>query len=279
LGNLELGAKAFNSRRLTLDAWNSWPSDWTRDSKTVLFDSKRGGRHAILKQRIDQQTAEILLSGGESYNWPILSPTGERLLYTLSATAERDDPSVRLVSMPVGGGAPTVLLPGRYTYQCGSPASARCVLGEIKGQQLVFFLLDPIKGKGAEIQRVEARTDPYWALSFDTSEIAIVDAGSAGKIRILTLADRKVATLALQGWKWDQIQSVAWSANGSHLFATAWSDGSSVLLSVDLRGNLQVLSEAAADEWLWAPVASPDGHYLAYEKRTFESKVMMLEHF
>jgi hypothetical protein len=35
-----------------------------------------------------------------------------------------------------------------------------------------------------------------------------------------------------------------------------------------------------AEGWLgWFPVASPDGHYLAYQKRTFESNVMMLEHF
>ena len=30
-----------------------------------------------------------------------------------------------------------------------------------KGQQLVFSILDPVEGKGAEIQRVEVRTEPF----------------------------------------------------------------------------------------------------------------------
>ena len=75
------------------------------------------------------------------------------------------------------------------------------------------------------------------------------------------------------------MQSVAWAADGNHLFATAWGQ-SAVILLIDLRGNLQVLDEApAAEEWLYGPVASPDGHYLAYQKRVFEGNVMMLEHF
>ena len=52
-----------------------------------------------------------------------------------------------------------------------------------------------------------------------------------------------------------------------------------MLLFIDLRGNLQVLAEGPDDEWLFGPVASPDGHYLAYLMRTYESNVMMLEHF
>lgn len=86
-------------------------------------------------------------------------------------------------------------------------------------------------------------------------------------------------TLALRNWKWDRIQSVAWSADGSHLFATTWSAPSRALISIDLRGNLQLLAEAPDNAWLYAPVASPDGHYLAYQKRTFETNVVMLEHF
>jgi Tol biopolymer transport system component len=43
---------------------------------------------------------------------------------------------------------------------------------------------------------------------------------------------------------------------------------------------LQVLAEAPdAGAWLFHPVASPDGRYLAYLKRTYDSNVMMLERF
>jgi serine/threonine protein kinase/Tol biopolymer transport system component len=287
LGDLELRAKKFNPRRLTLDEWNNEIFDWTRDSKAVLLQSFRSSRAVILKQRIDQQTPEILLSGEESYRWPVLSPAGDRLLYTAAPTVDRRDPSKRLMSMPVGGGPSSVLLRGENTYKCGTVQSARCVLAEVQGQQLVFFNLDPVEGKGAEIQRVQvhpgADWTQAWALSPDGNKIAIADFDPGmptAKLQILTLADRKVSTLPLQGWKW--CQTVAWSADGGHLFATAnkSSDSSSALLFLDLRGNLQVLAEAAiGGAWLHHQAASPDGHYLAYTKRTYESNVMMLEHF
>jgi hypothetical protein len=50
---------------------------------------------------------------------------------------------------------------------------------------------------------------------------------------------------------------------------------------LDLGGNLKVLAEVPSGKaWLGSnPVASPDGHYLAYMKRTYEGNMMLLEHF
>jgi serine/threonine protein kinase/Tol biopolymer transport system component len=283
LGDLRLGAKALNPRRLTLDEWDSDLGDWTRDSKAVLYFSLRGGLSVILKQRIDQQTPGTLLSGGESYRNPILSPTGDRLLYTASSTPSQMDPSKRLMSMPVDGSVSSVLLVGENTYHCASVPSAHCVVSEVKGQQLVFSVLDPVRGKEVEIRRVEAGqgVNATWSLSPDGRKIAVIgNPPSAGEVRILTLADGQIATLALQGWKWEQLQRVTWSADGSHLFATVWSATSSALLFIDLHGNLRLLAEVPANSgWLDYPVASPDGRYVAYQKRTYESNVMMLEHF
>jgi hypothetical protein len=177
LGNLELGTEKFNPRRLTLEEWNNWLVDWTRDSKALLFHSIRSGRYSILQQRIDQQTPEILLSGAENYRRPVFSPAGDRLLYTASPTVERLDPSQRLMSKPLEGGDPIVLLAGNYTYHCGRVPSARCVLAEVQGHQLVFLNLDPVKGKGTGIQRLEILHSPNadWSLSPDGSKIAIVE--------------------------------------------------------------------------------------------------------
>jgi serine/threonine protein kinase len=282
LGNLGFGAKKFNPRRLTLDEWNNTPIDWTRDSRAVLVQSVRSGRSIILKQGIDQKSPEILLSGAENFMAPRLSPAGDRLLYTASATLDFLNPSKRLMSMPVQGGAPTVLPAGAYYwYRCGSVPSARCILAEIKGQQLVFSILDPVNGKGEEIQHVQFRSDIACALSPDGNKIAVVDPEAyVGEVRILTLADRKVVALPLRDWKWQKIQSIAWSADGSQLFATAYTGTSFVIALIDLRGKLQVLAEITGGEaWPFRPVPSPNGRYLAYARRTFESNVMMLEHF
>jgi Tol biopolymer transport system component len=86
--------------------------------------------------------------------------------------------------------------------------------------------------------------------------------------------------LALRRGKQIELQSIAWSADGSHLFATAATETFFEVLLIDMHGNMQVLARApAGDAWLFDPVPSPDGHYLAYMKRTFESNVTMLEHF
>jgi len=283
LGDLELGAMRFNPRRLTLEEWNNWPFDWTRDSTAVLFASIRNGRYAIFQQRIDQQTPQVLLSGAENYRRPIFSPAGDRLLYLASATVDYFDPTKRVMSKPVNEGTPFVLLTGAYYYRCGSVPSAGCVVAELQGQQLVFSELDPVKGKGAEIQRVDVHGGDWtvaWSVSPDGNKIAIVDEwGRRGEVRILTLPDHAVGTLALRGWKWEAVASIAWSADGDHLFATAATGTSSVLISIDLRGNMEVLAEPKGGAWLSYPVPSPDGHHLAYMKRTFESNVVMLEHF
>ena len=281
LDTLDSRTAAFNPRRfLTSDEWYSRPFDWTRDSKAVLFNSRRDNRSAILKQRIDQQTPEILLSGAEHYGWPIFSPNGDRLLYTMSVTADPNAPA-SLMSMPLGGSAGTVLLRGQYTYHCGFVPSARCVLAEGQGQQFVFSNLDPIEGKGAEFQRVDVPPilESLWSLSPDGNKILIVyEIASVDEVRILTLLDRKVVPLSLHGWK-GYMQNVAWSADGSHFFATGDTGTSSELLFIDSCGNVHVLYEATPSAWLCCPVPSPDGHYLAYMKRTYETNVMMLEHF
>jgi len=285
LGNLEIGAEKFDSRRLTLDEWNNWPFDWTRDSEAILFAAFRRGRYAILRQRSDQQFPEILVSGAGSYARPVFTPAGDRLLYTASATVDRLDPSKRVISRPLNGGGSSILLVGNYSYHCGSVSSAGCVVAEIQGQQLVFSRLDPAEGKGAEIERVDVHLggdwSEAWSVSPDGNKIAVVDpAGDRGEVRVLTLADRRIVTLALRSWKWKEIQSVAWSADGNQLFATAYTGTSFVIFLIDPRGKLQVLAEVPAGEaWLANPVPSPDGRYLAYMKRTYESNVMMLEHF
>jgi len=281
LGNLESGAKRFNAWQLTVDKWNNFLFDWTRDSKAVLFHSIRSSRSVILKQRIDQQTQEILLSGAESYLWPTLSPAGDRLLYTTAETADRRDPSKRLMSMPVDGGTRSVLLRGEYTYHCGFMPSARCVVSEVQGQQLVFSILDPVEGKGAETQRLGLHSNAHWSLSPNGNKIAIIDTGAyAGEALLLTLAAHKIVTLALRSRKQIALQSIAWSADGSHLFATALAEPFFEVLLIDMGGNMQVLARAPlGDAWLFDPIPSPDGHYLAYMKRTYESNVVMLENF
>jgi DNA-binding winged helix-turn-helix (wHTH) protein/Tol biopolymer transport system component len=280
LHDLRSPDKKRSSQRLTLDDWYNYPRDWSRDSRAILLESLREGRRVILKQNIGDQVPDVLVSGGENYSWPALSPTGEHLLFTVSTTPGLGDQSKRLMTMPVEGGSRSLLLTGAYRCHCGYLTSANCVIAEANGKQLVFSFLDPVHGKGTEIQRIDVKAlFADWSLSPDGTRIAIGDPSSGGWIQILTIADGKLASLPHSG-TWAGVQHVAWAADGKHLFATAWSNEVpgqyEAILSLDLQGHVEVIEVAGAG-WLQDLRASPDGHYLAYTKRNPENNVMLLE--
>ena len=284
LENLRSRDKKRNAQRFTVDDWSAYPRDWTRDSRALLIESLREGRRVIVKQNVGDQVPEVLVSGTENYASPTLSPNGEYLLFTASATPNLLDPSKRLMTMSLEGGSRSLLLTGGYKYHCGYLPGAGCVIAEVNGRQLVFSSLDPVKGRGAEIQRLENPSGIVdWSLSPDGTKIAIGDPDSNGWIRILTIADHKVALLP-RIESWAEVQHVTWAADGKHLFATAWSDAMpsqlQAILSLDLKGHVEVVEEIVAGSgWLQDLRASPDGHYLAYTKRNPESNVMLLENF
>jgi Tol biopolymer transport system component len=112
IGDLALGNVAFTPRRFALDDWYNVVTDWTNDSKAILFHSKRNGKWAIFKQDIDSNTPEALIAGSENYFFPRLSSQGA-LLYTATASPDRwkaGDTTIRLTSTPQQGGARTTLM-------------------------------------------------------------------------------------------------------------------------------------------------------------------------
>ena len=280
---LGLGASRFTPQRLTLESWDSVAGDWTKDNKALVFSFMRGGRWGIFRQDLDQRIPRPLISGPENYWDPTVSPTGGTILYTASTSVNYGDPSGRLCSAPLEGGTQSVLLRGEYSYRCGSLVNSRCVVAEGKGEQVTFFELDPLAGRGANITTVDLR-DPSpknWALSHDGSKIAFVDEYlQHAEIQILTIADHKTEGRLLHGWNGKTLQSVAWSADDSHLFVTGWSESSNALLSVDSRGDAQVLYEVRPGQaWIIELVASPDGRYLSFTQRNYQSNIALLENF
>ena len=156
-------------------------------------------------------------------------------------------------------------------------------MSELEDRQLVFFDLDPVKGRGEEIARIAGYQgfEPAWDLSPDGARVAIADHGQGkGEIRILNLADRKVTVLPVGDRKWQSLQQIRWAADGKSLFAHAQSASSFALLSVDAKGNSRVLHEIPGGAgWVDNIVPSPDGRSLAFTKRTYVNDVMLLENF
>ncbi|MGP0096099.1 MAG: winged helix-turn-helix domain-containing protein [Terriglobales bacterium] len=284
IGDVTFGNNGFNPRRFTPDDWYNVVQDWTGDSKAILFHSNRSGRWAIFKQDIDAQTPEPLIAGPENYFYAKRSAQGT-LLYLATASPNRNepnDPTIRVMSTSEQGGARTTLMMGHNAFKCGSSPSSSCVVSEFADHQLVFFRLDPVKGKGEEITRVAGyqAPEPRWDLSPDGSKLAIVDPDQhKGEIRVLSLSDRRVTVLAVRSWKWSDLALISWAADGKSCFVEA--EGSSnALLSVDANGNSKVLYEfPGAAGWISSIVPSPDGKRLAFTRRVYVQDVMLLENF
>jgi DNA-binding winged helix-turn-helix (wHTH) protein/Tol biopolymer transport system component len=284
LGDLAFGNKGFTPHRFTPDDWYNAVWAWTKDSKAILFDSKRNGRRAIFEQNIDGKTPETLIAGSGNYFLARLSAQGT-LLYSATESSELmdADATIRLMSTPEHGGARSALMIGRYTYACGSSPSSSCVAAEIKDSRLIFFHLDPLKGRGEEIASIAGYrgVEPRWDLSPDGTRIAIVDNIEAkGEIRILNVADRKTTVLPVRDWKWQSLAVISWAADGKNLFALAEPGSSWAILSIDANGNPKVLYEIPAGAgWVSTIVPSPDGKRLAFTKRMYGDDVMLLENF
>jgi WD40 repeat protein len=184
------------------------------------------------------------------------------------------------MSTPEQGGIRTTLMVGKYTYACGSSLSSPCVVAELKDGQLRFFHLDPLKGRGAQIDSIAGyqSPEPRWDLSPDGARIAIVDPGEGkGEIRILNLADGRVNILTVRNWKWAMLQQISWAADGKSMFAHAFGS-SDALLSIDANGNRRVVYDPGVG-WISSIAPSPDGKRLAFTKRMLVSDVMLLENF
>jgi eukaryotic-like serine/threonine-protein kinase len=285
LGDLAFGNAQFTPHRFTADGWYNVVRDWTKDSKAIVFDSRRYGRWSIFRQDIGAKTPETLIGGSENYFYPKVSAQGA-LLYTAAALPDRyelEDTTIRLMSAPEQGGARSTLMMGRYEYACGSMPSSPCVESDLhsKDGQLTFFRLDPVRGRGEEIARLAYRPAlARWDLSPDGSRLAIVDWGqSKGEIRILNLADRRVTALPTRDWKWHNLHLVRWAADGKGWFAEAASDSSLALLSVDANGKTKVLYETPGGEWISSIAPSPDGKHLAFTKRVYANDIILLENF
>jgi serine/threonine protein kinase len=267
-------------RRLTNDNWHDDAMAWTRDSKAVLFVSERTGRMTTYKQPVTGTSPEVLISGPENYNFPIFTPDGSWLFYTAYSGGFLDPNSSRLMRRPAEGGPSSVVLLGKYSYDCAAPPSKVCVLGEITEKRLVFASLDPVRGRGPNRASVELALDACsWSLSPDGKSIALARYDDSG-ISIVSLENGTVKQLQPKNWKGFQFSR--WSPDGRSIYVGAQrvADSAFTIFATDLAGNTKVLVEVPENQgWLANPLPSPDGHFLAFTERTYENNVAMLENF
>ena len=301
------GTHITTPRRLTQNEGRNFPAAWTPESNAVLFESYRDREWRILKQFVDRDTAETLVTvTDQMFNaQPRVSPDGAWILYPggFTSTGGTSGP-YQLLRLPITGGSPEQVLQASFydaAQQRTGPGCARapatlCAIAERSsdGKRITFTAFDPLKGRGREIGRVDV--DPTgggytWDLSPDGTRIALLQffavmqlgqPPAGGRIRIIPVDSPVSRDLVVRGW--ENLQSVDWAANGKGLFVSGVTGEGSALLHVDMQGNAKVLwkRKGGTEPWFALPpwaVPSPDGRHLAIYDWAQTSNIWMMESF
>jgi Tol biopolymer transport system component len=181
LAGLEREGSLEPPRRFTLQGRNNLPSAWTPDGQTLFFYSDRNGNWDIFKQRVLERSAQDFVLGPGDQTEPRLDPDASSVLYwDYGGTETTASTSMRLLRVPIAGGAPLPVLEATRggSIRCALGHSP-CVLSELDkaNDELVLSTFNPLRGRIKEVVRLAADPDgsPTWDLSPNGSTVAIVD--------------------------------------------------------------------------------------------------------
>jgi Tol biopolymer transport system component len=263
-------------RRLTLDENENYASAWMPDSKAILFVSNRNGTWKLFRQGIDETTPEAIVEA-PTINLPRLSPDGSQVLYLSSSRPGDASVLPSVMSKPLAGGPPRVVLKekGINNYGCARAPSKLCVFSKLIGQDLTYVSFDPEHGAGRELStiRTELRN---WVISPDGSKLAI--GLDRHRIRFLSLDTGAAHDVTVKDWP---LNAVDWSADSQTVFMpTVTPKGTPVILEVDQTGRAHVALQGVANTEFVAMIQSPDGQYgLLLEVPQAENNAWMVDNF
>jgi Tol biopolymer transport system component len=275
------GTRIANPRGFAPSEGYDYPSDWTADSKEVIFNSNRNGHYGIFRQSLDGDTAEALVTGTFGEADARVSPDGAWLIYFASTMEDAIGP-LQVMRVRLTGGPSQMILTARpfSELRCAKSPSSFCVLSERTEdrKQLVMTAFDALQGRRAELARIDLDSEAkklHWDLSPDGTRISYLRTPQE-PIEILSLRGDATQTIHVKGW--DNLESLDWAADGKGFFVAAGVHGGMVLLHVDLQGNAKVLQK---NEGIAAAFArpSPDGRHLAIQAFGIEGNIWTLENF
>jgi DNA-binding winged helix-turn-helix (wHTH) protein/Tol biopolymer transport system component len=275
-------------KRLTKDTRSDFPHSFDANGEAVYFESNRvGPYYHIFRQRIDSPAAEMLTVGGDAQILPAMMPDGKTLIYEGRPEGESEAQSS-------GHFESGVWVPERFIYRANADGSdarlvwkleeldewrcplvsgTNCVLRKTDGHQMfIFYLLDPVMGKGRELARSRYMPTIYgdWALSPDGAVAAIPNHDAQSPSIRLVRLDGSGGESEIKIRQASQLWGICWAADGEGFFAEARTAGQHWLEYIQLSGEVHVLRETTGNTW---GVPSPDGKKLAFVDTTIERNV------
>jgi eukaryotic-like serine/threonine-protein kinase len=278
------GPRLSTPRRLTLNDADDVPFDWTTDNKSVLFLSNRTGGNTnfdIFRQRIEESSAEMLVSSPDQKRIARLNPDGTQIIYLIPPETQSGPQTVRVLRAPIQGGPSQVILEGPdiANIQCSRSPANVCIVGRSGAKFFVFAVFDPITGAQRDITQLEQKSGGWnWSLSPDGTTLAASElSGTNRQIQLISLTGQAPRTITLKDW--NNLLSLDWAADGKGFFISSSPTGQiSTLLYVDLAGNAHSLWQVKTFQANWG-IPSRDGKYVAIAAPTTECNVWMVENF
>ena len=228
------------------------------------------------KQATDQSLAEGVVTSSEELVQPRVAPDGSELLYISTPKSSDLKTPSSIFAIPITGGTPRLILKdvGIWAVQCSPLPSAICMYSSMRGETTETFRFDVRTGKHSNPPQIDPSCN--WSLSPDGLKRALVCNGEKGTIRLRSTATGETRKLTISGW--DELGSIAWSADGSLLFAVWQHASDTALLRVTLDGKISPLLHSSNPQILGV-VPSPDGRSLAIAGASTTRNVWQIEDF
>jgi DNA-binding winged helix-turn-helix (wHTH) protein/Tol biopolymer transport system component len=268
--------------RLTDHTGSSYPSAWSPDGSEVLFDNGDLGLSVIAAKKLSGGKVDVLAHIDRDAMGQF-TPDGKWILFMrFSGGRER---LLSLERMPAKGGKPEqVFVPGEMTeFSCSRASTGICVIREaIENKALVYYLLDPLQGRGPELARtpMEPHVLGDWSVSADGMTVAMADHDPDHPgIQLIPLADPAArsqtapppqAEIRVDGF--GRVLGASWSADGKGFFVEAATGSAYSLLYVGMKGRTTFLYQN--DDPIWA-IPSRDGKKIAFPRRTMNRNVWL----
>jgi len=280
-----IGSAVGELRKLTSLGSQTIAGEWLSTDELVSW-SDRFGKSQVYRRKLESDAVpEPLAEVPEEWNFFAVAPEGTWILWDYPLKDENGE----IVGAEVmrrafaGGSAESVYTTqgdksdiSYFFLQCPESSAANCVLSERIGEELVFFLFDPMEGKGREYGRLNLEgiyRFPAWSLSDDGRKLAMPF--TCTSIALYDFDLQEQLEVEVSGLRC--LQYLDWWRGESALIGSGLTGENQryVMGLLQLDGSFTPLWKTSST-WLSVNDTSPDGRFVSATGVAFRSEIWLL---